>query len=102
MQKAVEDGCGRRHVFDELAPFLQRPVGGHQSGAHFVASRDDLEQVFAGLGRKLGDAHVVDDKEVALEVALHGALVLAVEAVVAEVGQDVEDRAIEHSFACFD
>jgi len=102
VEETVEDGRGGGHVADEFAPFFEGTVGGHQGGAHFVAAHDDLEEVFAGLGRELCDAHVVDDEQVAFEVALHGALVPLVKAVVAQIGQQVEDGAVEHGFAAFD
>jgi len=102
VQEAVEYGGGSWYVSDEFTPFFEGSVGGHQGGAHFVAAHNDLEEVFAGLGWELGDAHVIDDKEVAFEVAFHGALMTLVEAVVAEVGQEVEDGAVEHDFSGFD
>ena len=48
------------------------------------------------------DTHVVDDEQVASEVALHGALVLAVLSVGAQIDEDVEDGAVEHHFPGFD
>jgi len=102
VQEAVEDGGGGGDVADELAPFFEWTVGGHERRAQLVAAHDDLEEVFAGLGRELFDAHVVDDEQVALEVALHGALVFLVESVLAQVGEDVEDGAVEDDFAGFD
>ena len=48
MQEPVEDGGGGRHIADQLAPVLQRPIGGHHRGFGFVPPHDDLKQVFAG------------------------------------------------------
>ena len=45
VQEAVEYGCGGRDVADEFAPFFERPVGGHQCGAQFVASHDNLKEI---------------------------------------------------------
>ena len=61
VQEAVEDGGGGRHVPNELALLFEGTVGGHEGGAHFVAAHNDLEEVFAGLGRELRNAHVVND-----------------------------------------
>ena len=86
VQEAVEDGCGGGNVADEFAPFFEGAIGGHQGRTDFVAAHDDLKEIFAGLRRELCDAHVVNDEEVAFEVALHSALVALVEAVIAQVG----------------
>ncbi len=59
--------------------------------------------MFAAFGREVFDAHVVDDEEVAAEVVVEDFLVtLGVVGVVAEVGEDVEDGAVEDGFAEFD
>jgi hypothetical protein len=102
VEEAVEDGGGGGDVADEFAPFLQGAVGGHEGGAQVVAAHDDFEEVFPGLWRELFDAHVVDDQEIALEVAAHGSLVSAFVAVVAKVFEEVEDGAVEDGFAAFD
>lgn len=73
MQEAVEDGGGGGDIGYEFAPFFEGTVGGHHGRAQLVAAHDDLEEIFPGLGRELFDAHVVDDKQVAFEVAFHGA-----------------------------
>ena len=64
MEKAVQNGSGSGDIADEFAPFFQRAVGGHQGRAQLVAAHDDLKEVFAGFGRQLLDAHVVDDQQV--------------------------------------
>ena len=59
--------------------------------------------MFAAFGRELFDAHVVDDEEVTAEVGVENFLMpLGVVGVVAEVGEDVEDGAVEDGFAEFD
>jgi len=81
MEKAVENGRGRGDIANEFAPFFQGAVGGHQGRAQFVAAHDDLEEVFAGCGWELFDAHVVDDQQ---------------------IGKQIEDRAVQHDFATLD
>ena len=49
VEKSVEDGAGGRDVAKELSPFLDGAVGGHQGGAVFVATHDDLQEDFAAL-----------------------------------------------------
>ena len=102
MEETVEDGRGSWDIADEFAPFFKGAVGGHEGRAQFLAAHDDIEEVFAGLGRELLGAHVVDDEEVALEVALHGAFVLFLGSVFAQVGEDVEDGAVKDDFTGFD
>ena len=69
VEKTVEDGGGRGHVSDEFSPFLDRAVGCHQGGAGFVTAHDDLEEVLAGFGGELFDAHVIEDEKVGFEIA---------------------------------
>ena len=102
MEESVEDGCGGGDIADEFAPFFEGAVGGHESGAEFVAAHDDLKEVFAGFGWELFDAHVVYDEQVAFEVALQGAFVAGGICVVAQVVKDVEDGAVEDDFVGFD
>ena len=85
VQEAVEYGCGGRDVADELAPFFEGSVLGHECGAHFVASHDNLKEIFAGFWRQLFDAHVVDDEQVAFGVALHRAVMRSIHAIFFEI-----------------
>ena len=62
VEKAVENGGGGGDVADEFTPFFEGAIGGHERGEELVAAHDDLEEVFAGFGRELFDAHVVDDE----------------------------------------
>jgi hypothetical protein len=48
------------------------------------------------------DAHVVNDEQVALDVALHGAVVRGVYAVIFEIIQDIKDGSVEDDFALLD
>ena len=102
VEESVEDGGGGRNIADEFAPFFEGTVGGHEGGAEFVAAHDDLEEVFAGFGWELLNAHVVDDEQIAFEVAFQGAFVAGGICVVAQVIKDVEDGAVEDDFAGFD
>ena len=103
VQEAVEDGGGGGDVAEEFAPFFEGAVGGHEGGAQFVATHDDFKEVFAAFGREVFDAHVVDDEEVTAEVVVEGFLMpLGVVALVVEVGEDVEDGAVEDGFSEFD
>ena len=83
VEKAVENGGGGGDVADEFTPFFEGAVGGHEGGAEFVTAHDDLEEVFAGFGWELFDAHVVYDEQVAFEGAFQGAFVAGVVYVVA-------------------
>ena len=79
VQEAVEDSCGCGDIADEFTPILNGSVGCHHGGFGFVSTHDDLEEVFAGFGWELLDAHVVDDEQVALEVFAHDAFVFVEE-----------------------
>ncbi len=60
VEKAVENGRGGGRVVEELAPFFDGAVGGHQGGAVFVSAQDDLQQGFSGLARQGFGAHVIN------------------------------------------
>jgi len=80
MQEAVDDGSGGGHVTEELAPFLEGSIAGHDGGAIFVAAHNDLQQVFAGVFGQLLESHVINDDEVWLQVFAER-LVLLVEGI---------------------
>ena len=50
VEEAVQDGSGGWNVVDELAPFFNGSVGGHEGGAVFVAAHDQLQEYFACFG----------------------------------------------------
>ena len=103
MEEAVEDGGSGGDVSEEFAPLFDGAVGGHEGGAHFVTTHDDLEEVFSALGGQLLDAHVVDDEQIATEVGFERFLVTqGMFALGTEFGDGVEDRTVEDVLACFD
>ena len=96
MQEAVDDGSGGGHIGQELAPFLQRPVAGHDGGLVFVTAHDDLQQIFAGVFGHLLQPHVVNDDEVGLQVSAQRLVLLVESLVLHEVAHQIEDGAVEH------
>ena len=68
VEQSIEDGAGGRHVAQELSPFFDGTIGGHQGGAVFVAAHDDLQEDFAAFGRQDLKPHVVNDEEIGLEI----------------------------------
>jgi hypothetical protein len=40
VQETIQDGTGRGHVAQRFAPFLHRPVVGHNGGAIFIPAHD--------------------------------------------------------------
>ena len=102
VQEAVEDGGGRRHVADELAPVLDRAVRGHQRRAVLVTAHDDLEKVLARpIGQGL-DSHVVDQQQIRLQIPGQDAFLAAQRFVPHEVPDQVEDGAVEDEAAGLD
>ena len=64
MNEAVDGGEGHGGVWEDLAPFAERLVGGDEGGAAFVAGADQLEED-GGLGLVLRDVgEVVEDQQV--------------------------------------
>ena len=96
MQEAVDDGASRGHIAEQLAPFFQGPVAGHNGGFVFVAPHDDFQQVFAGVFWQLLEPHVINDNEVRLQVSAEGLVLLVEGFVFHEVAHQIEDGAIEH------
>src|SRR2546427_147933 len=48
MEKAVENGGGGGSVIEQLAPFFDGTIGGHEGGAIFVTAQDDLQEDLTG------------------------------------------------------
>ena len=67
VEESVEDGVGCGDVAEELAPFFDGAVGGHDGGAVFVSAHDDFQEDFAAAAGEIFEAHVVDDEEVGFE-----------------------------------
>ena len=59
VKEPVEDGTGSGHVAEELAPFVDGTIGGHECGAVFVTAHDDFQKDFAAFGREDFQTHVV-------------------------------------------
>ena len=66
MDEAVEDRVGEGGVAEEVVPFLERELTGHQGGTGGVAVLEELEQVATMVGVELGEAEVVEGDEVEL------------------------------------
>ena len=62
VEESVEDGAGCGDVAEELAPFFNGAVGGHEGGSVFVSAHDDFQEDFAAAGGEVFEAHVVDDE----------------------------------------
>ena len=95
MEKAVENGSGSGDIADELAPFFQWSIAGHDGRSVLVAPENDFQQVFARLLGRRPHAHVVDHQQIGFEIPTQ-CPVLLVECVVSEeVPDQVEDGAVE-------
>ena len=102
VKEAIEDGGGGRDITDELTPFFEGTVGCHECGFDFISAHDDFKEVFAGAGRELLYAHVIDNEQVALEVTLHHAIMGVFRTGLVKVIKDIKDGTIEDEFALFD
>ncbi len=95
VEKAVENGRGGGRVVEELAPFFDGPVGGHQGGAVFVSAQDDLQEDFSGFGRQGFEAHVINDQQVGFEVAGQAAVQFGGRGLGLEFADQVKDGPIQ-------
>jgi len=102
VQEPVKDGGGCGDVVEELAPILERAVGGHEGGSVFVAAHDDLEQVLPGMLGQLLEPHVVDDEEIGLQVLAQGAVLLVEGLLLEEVSDEIEDGDVANEAALLD
>ena len=64
MQEPVEQRGNGGAVAEELAPLVDRAVGGEHRGGPLVTAHDQLEQVLGGGVGQLAHAEVVDDEQV--------------------------------------
>lgn len=102
VEEAVEDGRGGGHIVEQLAPFLDGPIGSHERGAGFVTAHDDFQEHFPGLGRQDLESHVIDDQEIGFEIAAQGAVQLFRGLIGLKLPDHVEDGAVEDLEAGFD
>ncbi|HUD83600.1 MAG TPA: hypothetical protein VMQ67_08855, partial [Candidatus Saccharimonadales bacterium] len=52
VQETIQDCPSRGHGAQELSPFLQWPVAGHDDGPFFIPAHDHLKKRIAGAGSK--------------------------------------------------
>jgi len=69
VEEAVQNGCGRRDVVEQFAPFFDGPIGGHEGGAILITAQDDLQEDLAGFGGQALESHVIHDEQVGFEIA---------------------------------
>ena len=99
MQQAIEHGADGGDIAEQLAPVLDRTVGGEQRAEALVAAHDDFQQILGGGVRQLAHAEVVDDEQ---RHSGHRFHVLFARAVGDGVGQFIEQDvrfAIQHFVA---
>ena len=102
VKEAVQDGRGSGHIVEQLAPFLDGAVGGHERGAGFIAAHDDLQEHFPGFGRQDFEPHVIDNQQVGFEVAAQGAIEFLRGLIGLKFPDHVEDGTVEDLEAGFD
>lgn len=101
VEEAVQNGGGRWNVVEQLAPFLDGPIGGHEGGAGFVTAHDDLQEHFSGFGRQDFEPHVIDEQQIGFEIAGQGAIQLGRGLIGLKFPNHVEDRPVENLEAGF-
>jgi len=60
-----------------------------------MTAHDDFEEILSGLQRELLEAHVVEDEEIGFEIAGEGLGLISDGLGLHELGDGVEDRAVE-------
>ena len=102
MEEPVQNRSGSGHVIQEFAPFLNWPVGSHESGFIFITTHHDFKKHFAGFGRQDLESHVINDQEIRLEITAQGSVQLRGRLVGLELLDQVKDGAVKNLEARFD
>lgn len=63
MDEPIEDGRSDRIIIEDLAPILERAVGGEDHGALFVPVGHDLEEKVGAILVERQEAQLIDDEE---------------------------------------
>src|SRR6266566_1470038 len=95
VEQAIENGAGGRHIAEQFAPFFDRSVGGHHSGAVFVAAHNDLQEDFAAFRGEDLESHVINDKEIGFEVFVQQAAFAGLGFLGEQLAHQIEDRAVK-------
>ena len=95
VEESVEYGAGCGDVAEELAPFFDGAVGGHEGGSVFVSAHDDFQEDFAAAGGEVFEAHVVDDEEVGFEEKALEAGVVGGGSIGGDVADEVEESGLD-------
>jgi len=74
LEEPIQDGRGRRHVAQELAPFFNGPIGGHEGGAILVSADNDLQENLGAFGREVLHPKIVDGQQIGFEKTVERAL----------------------------
>ncbi len=95
VQEAVQDGRGAGHIAQELAPFFDGSVAGHDRRAVFITAHDDFQQVFGAVFGQAFESHVINDDQFGFEIFANGAFLLAEGFVFEKVMHQVEDGTVK-------
>lgn len=101
LEEAIQNGGCSWDICNELAPFFDGTVGGHEGGTFLMSAHDDLEEELSRFGRKDFKSHVIDEQEVWLEIASQDS-VMAHVFIFEEISDDIEDGAVEDEFSLMD
>ena len=71
VQEAVEEGRGEDMVREDVAPLVERLVGGENDAAALITSRDKLEQEWGGALVEGKVANFVQDQDLRTTQGLH-------------------------------
>ena len=102
LEKAIQDGRGRRHVTQQQSPFFDGPIRGHEGGAILVTADNDLQEALGAFGGKVLHAKIVDAEQIGFEETIQGALGFGGRSVGLQVTHQIKHRAVEHDEASFD
>jgi len=96
MQEPVEDGSSSGHVAQQLAPFLQWAVAGHDGGAVFVTAHDDLQQILPGVFGQRFQPHVINNDQIRLQISAKRFVLLVERLILHEIPNQIEDGTVKH------
>jgi len=92
-EEAIEDRGRRGDIAEELAPVFGGPIGCDHDRSALVATDDDFEDLFRGVGSELLHAEIFEDEQVDLGQCLHERLALGGGLRLGKVLNEIEDAA---------
>ena len=102
MQQPVQHRSHCGAVTQQLAPVINRPIGGEKCTRSLVSAHDDFQQFLGGRERQFFHAEIVDDKQGNRGEQFHVFFSFAIERGIGQFFKKDVGFAIDHTIALLD